>query len=107
MTHARPGMRFTIDRAHVDRVTCNQTFLRRVYDLIIVHRRAILYAPAIDPFSLLRPMLRMMVTFSRGGRRGEKLERLFRFIFFFIDSKETKMSSNFTHKKNIFQRGIN
>lgn len=64
MTHARPGMRFTIDRAHVDRVTRNRTFLRRVYDLIIVHRRAILYAPAIDPFPLLRPMPRMTVTVS-------------------------------------------
>ena len=31
-------------------ITCNRTFLRRVYDLIIVHRRAILYASIRFPF---------------------------------------------------------
>lgn len=68
------GCLFTIDRAHVDRVTCNRTFLRRVYDLIIVHRRAILYASIRFPFYGAGRMM------ARRGFFGTFI----RLIFFFI-----------------------
>ena len=89
------GCLFTIDRAHVDRVTCNRTFLRRVYDLIIVHRRAILYASIRFPFYGAGRMM------ARRGFFGTFV----RLIFFFI-RKYSKWStmvllSQFRIKRNV------